>query len=150
SAESWTAALAAAQKAKQPAPTALPDGEAETLRQFVFAGSPSALPRPDVEKVIRKEFSIRTAPLRRDMAALEWTHPGAPLRAMAMVDRPQPVNPRIFVRGNPGSPGNPVPRQFLEVLSGPQRKPFADGSGRLELANAIANRQNPLTARVFV
>ena len=31
--------------------------------------------------------------------------------------------------------------------SGPDRKPFHHGSGRLELAEAIASRDNPLTAR---
>ena len=36
------------------------------------------------------------------------------------------------------------------MLSGSDRKPFADGSGRLELARAIAARENPLTARVMV
>jgi hypothetical protein len=43
-----------------------------------------------------------------------------------------------------------VPRQFLEILSGPDRKPFTVGSGRLELAEAIASKDNPLTARVMV
>jgi hypothetical protein len=38
----------------------------------------------------------------------------------------------------------------LEVLSGPNRKPFTKGSGRLELAEAIGNKDNPLTARVMV
>src|SRR5438270_788819 len=46
--------------------------------------------------------------------------------------------------------GAEVPRQFLAVLSGPDRKPFKEGSGRLELAKAIASKDNPLTARVFV
>ena len=36
------------------------------------------------------------------------------------------------------------------MLSGPERQPFRDGSGRLELARAIAGRDNPLTARVLV
>src|SRR5262249_47996838 len=53
------------------------------------------------------------------------------------------------VGGNPGEAGVAVPRQLLEVLS-PKRKPFEKGSGRLELAQAIANRDNPLTARVMV
>ena len=59
-------------------------------------------------------------------------------------------NPRVFQRGNPSNPGAQVPRQFLEVLAGPQRKPFTQGSGRLELAQAIASKDNPLTARVMV
>ena len=36
------------------------------------------------------------------------------------------------------------------MLSGPDRAPFRDGSGRLELARAIASPDNPLTARVMV
>src|SRR5262249_14508294 len=51
---------------------------------------------------------------------------------------------------NPGRRGDAVPRQFLAVLSGPERKPFAQGSGRLELARAIASPSNPLTPRVAV
>src|SRR5262249_14678575 len=71
-------------------------------------------------------------------------------RGMVLVDTPSPVNPRVLVRGNPGRPGAAVPRQFLEVLSPGPRKPFTKGSGRLELAQAIASKDNPLTARVMV
>lgn len=76
--------------------------------------------------------------------------PLSPPRAMALVDKPQPVTPRVFVRGNPGRPGDTVPRRFLSVLSGGDPKPFAKGSGRLELAQAIASKTNPLTPRVMV
>jgi hypothetical protein len=38
----------------------------------------------------------------------------------------------------------------LEVLSGEQRPPFNHGSGRLDLAKAVASKDNPLTARVMV
>jgi hypothetical protein len=65
-------------------------------------------------------------------------------------DREHLVDPRVFVRGNPANPGDEVPRRFLEVLAGTDRKPFAEGSGRLELARAIARADNPLTARVWV
>jgi hypothetical protein len=53
------------------------------------------------------------------------------------------------LRGNPNNRGDAVPRQFLQVLAGDKREPFKEGSGRLELARAIANRDNPLTARVL-
>ena len=46
--------------------------------------------------------------------------------------------------------GEEAPRQFLAILSGDKREPFTHGSGRLELARAIASRDNPLTARVMV
>jgi mono/diheme cytochrome c family protein len=74
----------------------------------------------------------------------------APPRAMVLEDMPQPVNPHVLLRGNPGSPGPAVPRQFLYVVAGPQRKPFHEGSGRLELARAVASSDNPLTARVLI
>ena len=70
-------------------------------------------------------------------------------RAMVLVESGKPYNPRIFERGNARSPGQPVPRQFLEVLAGPDRKPFENGSGRYELATSIASASNPLTARVL-
>ncbi len=38
----------------------------------------------------------------------------------------------------------------MEILAGEKRQPFAKGSGRLELAEAIASKENPLTARVLV
>ena len=69
---------------------------------------------------------------------------------MALEDAPLPVEPRVFIRGNPNNLGEAVPRQFLGVLSGPGRRPFGDGSGRLELARAIVDPGNPLTARVLV
>ena len=55
----------------------------------------------------------------------------------------------IQVRGNPASPGSVVPRRFLAVLSN-DAKPFKNGSGRLELAQAILNEGGALAARVLV
>jgi hypothetical protein len=75
--------------------------------------------------------------------------PEAPPRAMVLIDEPTPFEPRIFLRGNPNRLGDQVPRQFVKVLDKSSR-PFSRGSGRLELAQAIADPQNPLTARVFV
>ena len=72
-----------------------------------------------------------------------------PPRAMVLLDSERPFEPRIFQRGQPNRLGEVVPRQFLKVLDG-NRKPIASGSGRLELAKAVASKDNPLTARVFV
>jgi hypothetical protein len=69
---------------------------------------------------------------------------------MALADAPAPVAPRVFLRGNPNHPGPAVPRRFLSALSGADPPPFTDGSGRLDLARAIASADNPLTARVLV
>ena len=56
----------------------------------------------------------------------------------------------VFVRGDPARPGEVVPRRFLAVLSAGEPKPFTDGSGRRELADAIVTDASSLTARVFV
>ncbi len=80
---------------------------------------------------------------------IKLSHPGSPGRAMVLEDLPQPRNSKIYVRGDRNKPGPDVPRQFLKILAGPNRKPFQHGSGRLELAQAIASPDNPLTARVM-
>ena len=69
---------------------------------------------------------------------------------LRLVDRANPVEPVIFQRGSPGNRGDAVPRRFLTALSAPDAPAFSDGSGRLELANSIASRSNPLTGRVAV
>ena len=71
-------------------------------------------------------------------------------KRMLLADDEHPHNAQILKRGNPSTPGGEVPRQFLSILAGPERKPFSEGSGRGELAQAIASRENPLTARVMV
>ncbi len=71
----------------------------------------------------------------------------SPLR---LVDRAKPREQYIFVRGGAGNRGDRVPRQFLMALTKEERKPFSDGSGRLELAGKVASPDNPLTARVAV
>lgn len=102
-----------------------------------------------VEQCLGKSDADHLGRLRGALKNLQLDHPGAPPRAMVLADAPEPTNPYVFVRGNPGRRGKTVPRQFLGVL-GKDRKPFAKGSGRLELAEAIVAPSNPLTPRVFV
>jgi hypothetical protein len=73
--------------------------------------------------------------------------PAAPPRAMVLFDTTDMIEPKILKRGNPSSPGAIVPRQFLRILSPEKRQPFGPGSGRLDLARAIAD--TPLTWRVL-
>ena len=87
--------------------------------------------------------------LTAELDAIAVRHPHAAARAMIVADNSVLSEPVIFQRGDPVLRGNPVPRQFLAALS-PERQPFADGAGRLDLANAIADDRNPLTARVWV
>ena len=78
------------------------------------------------------------------------THPGAPAHAMVVADKPKAVDSPVFIRGMANSKGEVVPRRFLDYLSPGGAQPFKMGSGRYELAMHIANKDNPLTARVAV
>jgi len=133
-------------------PARLPDASRETLRAVLY-GSVSpilALNADELHRLMDTPVQQKLRALRRKIDETDATHPGAPPRAMALVDNGKPTEPVVFKRGNPNNPGDKVPRQFLEILSGPGRKPFARGSGRLEMAQSIASKDNPLTARVFV
>ena len=55
-----------------------------------------------------------------------------------------------FLRGDPARPDREVPRRFVQFLAAEPGKPFEHGGGRLELAQAIASPNNPLTPRVLV
>ena len=65
-------------------------------------------------------------------------------------DKAKAQNLHVYIRGNKDDPGEEAPRQFLAILSPGEQVPFKQGSGRLELAESIANANNPLTARVMV
>ena len=56
----------------------------------------------------------------------------------------------VFIRGNANRKGPVVARRFLRVLSEGEPVAFKDGSGRRELAEAIASSNNPLASRVMV
>ncbi|MEQ2007632.1 MAG: PSD1 and planctomycete cytochrome C domain-containing protein, partial [Limisphaerales bacterium] len=62
----------------------------------------------------------------------------------------KPANARLHVRGDPTRLGEEVPRRFIQVLGGQPLPKDCGNSGRLDLANWIADSTNPLTARVLV
>jgi cytochrome c553 len=81
---------------------------------------------------------------------LRLSHPGAPGEAMVVQDSEAPKDSYVFKRGDKNLKGEIVPRQFVEILSKGERRPYVDGSGRYEFAQSIANKENPMTARVAV
>jgi mono/diheme cytochrome c family protein len=146
----WKNAVELAKNENKPAPLSLPDAKHEALRQVLYTeDGPVRLSQSEIETVLGRKLREGTAPLRNKIEALNWTHPGAPPRAMALVDREKPENSHVLLRGNPGNPGEEVPRRFVRLLD-PAGNAFTNGSGRLELAQAIASKSNPLTARVYV
>ena len=131
--------------------TSLPEPEWESLRQALFGpNGPLAISVETARMFLDQSQRGRLDRLNGAIEKVNATHPAAPARAMVMNDAQQLYDPHVFLRGNPGRPGPAVPRRFLRLLSGSDRKPFQKGSGRLELARAIADAKNPLTARVLV
>ena len=64
-------------------------------------------------------------------------------------DKENPGKQKLWIRGDRGNPGELTPPRFVSILSPDDPKLFTKGSGRLELAEAIASETNPLTARVM-
>jgi hypothetical protein len=74
-----------------------------------------------------------------------------PATTFGMVSRDE--NPRdiaIHLRGNHKNLGELTPRRFLQVIAGEDQAHFEEGSGRLQLAERVTGRENPLLARVMV
>lgn len=137
-----------------PHATALPDPRDEALRLVLHGpGSPCVVPDEHIANI---EMYFPTAvitelwKLQGEVDRWLVRTPAAPAFATILVDRPQPSIPRVFLRGNPLTKGEQVARQFLPALAQGVPTPFMRGSGRLELAEAIVDARNPLTARVIV
>ena len=137
-----------------PRVAALPDPSQEELRQVLYGpDSPATVPPgsiADIEWFFPEGTRVELGKLQKEIDNLNITHPGAPPHAMYLVDREMVVKPRVFKRGNPATKADEVPIQYLSLIAGDKRQPFTTGSGRLELARAIIDRNNPLTARVMV
>jgi hypothetical protein len=128
-------------------------GLIELYHAFRGPDAPPEIPMAeagDLALLPDRPSQARLQELRRAVETWRATGPGAPPRAMALEDRPVPVEPRVFLRGNPNNTGAAVPRRFIAILDHSGAPEFREGSGRLELARAIVDRRNPLTARVLV
>ncbi len=101
-----------------PSAPSKPTPALDPLHTFLTASdSPTALGFEETAKMLKRQIDDKISGFRREIEALNWTEPGAPLRAMALVDKPNPKNSPIFLRGNPANKGPEAPRRFLEVLA---------------------------------
>ncbi len=128
-----------------------PDTEKEVLRLAMRGnGSPTDVPLEDFWWVQNEGDGNVMKALKWQYEAVlnEWGHRGGPRHASVVADAKSLQPSFVFVRGNQHDKGREVPRRFLSALS--ESAAFRSGSGRLELARAIASPANPLTARVLV
>jgi hypothetical protein len=97
-------------------------------------------PAADIDKEMA-DLKAKVAELQKNAPKVEQAY---------AVSEGTAANAPILRIGDPKSPGAVVPRNFLTVLGGQALPKDEKGSGRLELANWIADAKNPLTARVMV
>jgi len=153
--QKWQAELKQAAEAHAAAPVGFPDPAEEALRR-VFYGSQAP---PDVpvltgwgfltllpDRPAQNKYKELLGEVQKQLSQTN----GLPARAMVMTDAEELYDPKVFLRGNPNRPGAAAPRGFLRFLAEGDAAEFQNGSGRLELARAITDPDNPLTARVFV
>jgi hypothetical protein len=88
----------------------------------------------------RDEFAKRQPPFATAYAVAEGKTEG----------KRKVGNACVQIKGDPERLGQEVPRRFPEVLGGQKLPDTEKGSGRVHLANWIADPKNPLTARVMV
>ena len=98
-------------------------------------------------EAVEKDDRERVTELQRRRQELMSRLPDSAFAMLCIEDQPHDVP--VYVRGDHTNPGEMAPRRFLRILSEPD-KLFVHGSGRRELAEAIASPENPLTARVMV
>ncbi|TXT19581.1 MAG: hypothetical protein FD138_4326 [Planctomycetota bacterium] len=123
---------------------------------------------PDEEKAKAADVAKQIEALRAKIAELQTTPhlntpvafgvteasmlvlPDGPNRTKIEYKPSEPQNVAMQIRGNAANAGTVVSRRFVTVLSSGEPTPFKNGSGRLELANALVTDAAPLVARVIV
>ncbi len=132
--------------------------------QVATALTAGVTPQPTAEEAFQQaiaqlqEADDRVMGLESEIEALETrleevkkNRPPRPQYAMSARDQYKLTDSKIAIRGDAFNLGEVVPRGFLSHFH-LENSPEIDrrSSGRLELAQWITNRQNPLTARVMV
>jgi mono/diheme cytochrome c family protein len=141
--EAYDKAQAAIQ-AKDKEITSFLKAEAARLKQKVAGNQ-----LKQFERMLPTEAKAKAKALRGELDQLKKKAPPKYPVIHTLGEASRPTDMPVLIRGNADTPGAKVPRRFLAVLGG-DRSSFQNGSGRLELAHAVASKANPLTARVMV
>ncbi len=103
-----------------------------------------------IERFLHAEWKTYLEAQQQELARLKKELPEKYPFLQTIADKEKPEDVQVAIRGDRNNKGDIAPRRFLAILSPADRTRFTKGSGRMELASAIANPANPLTARVFV
>lgn len=113
--------------------------------------NPALANHPVIDELPRREKELNALDREITEKRRELARTTMATFALAVVDREKPADIPIRVRGEVDKLGPVVPRGLLTVLTSDDNPHLTTtGSGRLELAEWLASRNNPLTARVFI
>lgn len=97
-----------------------------------------------------KQLKTRLSDLEKQLKELQKGKSERP-DAMSVAEDTAPEDAKIHIRGSTRNLGAAVPRGFIQAAMRPNAPVIpADASGRLQLAQWITSRENPLAARVMV
>ena len=111
--------------------------------------APFSIEGEEREKVLSETAQRHLARLRNELDELQTRLPEEPPMACSVTEG-EAVEQRVFLRGNPSSPGDFVAKRFPVVFANDDAPPVVEGSGRLALAGWITKPGHPTTARVMV
>jgi hypothetical protein len=101
-----------------------------------------------LERQLSADRRTYLAGLREEIDSVKKSMPPVYPYVHGLSDLAEPVDLHVSLRGSPYNLGDVVPRGFLAVLSEGRRLEFKQGSGRMELAQAIISQ--PIAMRVMV
>ena len=125
--------------------SSLATDDQELADALIGEKSPFGMKRDEMLKLPIHSGADELEKLRKRLHNVKFNRP----RAVAVRDKEKIEDSYVYLRGNRRNRGSSVPRQALALIA-PGRKPFQQGSGRLELARSIVDPSNPLTSRVIV
>jgi mono/diheme cytochrome c family protein len=120
-------------------------------RDFYRSGGVFYYPKGKIERFLEGQWRDHLELLKQRVETADKNLPPQYPFLNALMDSEKPKNERVYIRGNRQNLGEEAPRGWLSILSASPEPPrFDRGSGRLQLAESIASKDNPLTARVIV
>ena len=125
--------------------------DAVLLSEMVDERGVLGLASNEVEPLLEGKPAADMALMRQSLVTLKKTAEAIAVPMAHTLKDGASRDLKVYIAGDPKKQGDLAVRSFPSALTAGQKHAFkTKGSGRLELANSIASKENPLTARVIV
>ncbi|MCO6458933.1 MAG: DUF1553 domain-containing protein [Pirellulaceae bacterium] len=139
------------QSASDPATERQDRADAVLLSRMFYDEGLLALPPADAEARLPQPALAELQQLRQELQRRQQAAESIEVPLAHSLAEGQGTDLSVYLQGDPARRGEQAPRALPAIFTGGEKRPFdPSGSGRLELALAIASPDNPLTARVIV